>query len=65
MAARKLPTQFPAIVTREVKDLDEANRNIQTLVRAIEELRRQFIVAINDHATIIDDHETRITALEP
>lgn len=50
MAARKLPTQFPAIVTREIKDLDEANRTIQMLTRTVEELRRQLIVVVNDHA---------------
>ena len=54
MAAKELPTQFPAIVTRESENLADINNNVRTLVRSIEELRRTFVDAINNHAGLLN-----------
>lgn len=64
MAAKKLPQQFPAMVIKPFADIVDAYKKVRDFARIIEELRRQQIEVVNDHADLIDTNDTRLDSLE-
>lgn len=54
MAARTLQHQFPAIISRPVKKLDEVGNVLRNLIDPFERFRRATAIAVNDHANLLD-----------
>lgn len=51
MAARKLSTDFPPIVLKGFNNFEQIKARLISVVRAIQDLKRQTVSAINDHGT--------------
>ena len=54
MAAKKLPSQFPALVARRFDDIAGGNNSLTDMARSLEEMRKLLIITINDHAVILN-----------
>ncbi len=54
MAAKRLTTEFPPLAIHSFRSIDEASEIIEDLLRALEDLRRDIVLAINNHASTLD-----------
>ena len=57
MAAKKLPTQFPAILIKTFGSFQEAYQTIRDMLRSVERLRHTIAEAVNEHADRLDPVE--------
>lgn len=54
MVAKQFPIEWPPLVVKEFKDVEESYRTLRDLTRSIEELRKRIVEISNDHADLID-----------
>lgn len=54
MAAKRIPSQYPAFVVRAVKSFDDVDKVIRDITAGIEAFRIRLSDIIGDHADLLD-----------